>query len=112
MRQSVIEFLRNKEILHKDATSFKLIFPDDRSVDLVDLIEEFTISQFDEDHALDKVLNSMVDELMWEYELELEYNTGSIEKVKLITDNIKFTIDQYSRNRDPFKYKVISKTLA
>ena len=111
MRKPIIEFLRKKEILHKDATLFKISLQDGRAVDIVDLIEEFTISQFDEDHALDTVLNAMVDELMWKYTLNLTYISGKIEEVTLITDDLKYTIDQYSRNRDPFTYTVINKTL-
>lgn len=41
------------------------------------------------------------------YNIVFEYTTGKKEEVNITTSNLEFTLDQYSRNRDPIlKYKI------
>lgn len=42
------------------------------------------------------------------YIVEFTHNDGSVEKIELITDNIKWSIEQYKRNRFITNHKIIS----
>jgi len=42
------------------------------------------------------------------YLVEFIHNDGSVEKVELVTDNIKWSIEQYCRNRYIINHKIIS----
>jgi len=42
------------------------------------------------------------------YLVEFIHNDGSVEKVELVTDNIKWSIEQYCRNRHIINHKIIS----
>lgn len=42
------------------------------------------------------------------YIIEFTMHDGSVEKVELTTDRLKWSIDQWSRNRAVIDYKIIS----
>jgi hypothetical protein len=42
------------------------------------------------------------------YLIEFTYADGSIEEVELTTDNIKWSIEQYCRNRHITEHKIIN----
>jgi len=45
---------------------------------------------------------------MKKYLIEFTYTNGEIERVELETDRLKWTIDQYCRNRSILNHKVIT----
>lgn len=44
------------------------------------------------------------------YQVYIEYLNGSSELIDIQTNNLKWSIDQYSRNRDPFKWSVVNES--
>jgi hypothetical protein len=53
--------------------------------------------------------NKVNKKVEFEYRVNIEYNNGSFESIVLITEDIDFSMEQYSRNREPFKYSIFSK---
>lgn len=45
---------------------------------------------------------------MKKYIVEFTHVTGEVEEVELITDNIEWSIEQWSRNRSIVDHKIIS----
>lgn len=67
------------------------------------------ISEWDEDHALDQVLNGMIEDLDHKYVIQLKYNNGVTDLIEIVTDDFNKSISQIQRNRDFFTYEIISK---
>lgn len=42
------------------------------------------------------------------YKVELKYLDGSTYITEMATDNIKWTMEQYQRNREPFEYTILN----
>jgi hypothetical protein len=48
---------------------------------------------------------------MKNYTIEIKYGNGVIESVNIKSNNIEWSMDQYQRNREPFKWEVIKKDI-
>jgi len=42
------------------------------------------------------------------YVIDITYQNGTTETFKTTTSNIEYVMDQYQRNRDPFKWEIRS----
>ena len=40
------------------------------------------------------------------YIIEIKYTDDKVEEVDIITDDIKWSMEQYQRNRQPFTWKI------
>lgn len=45
----------------------------------------------------------------FKYYIELTHRGGKTETIEIITDNIERSMDQYSRNREYFSWKILKK---
>ena len=106
MKSKIINFLKDQGLISVSEDSL-VVNINDSNVDIVDLIQQFIEPEWDEDHALDTVLNNMVEDIDLKWVVEIKYENGQTENVELVTDDIDRSINQYSRNRDPFTWKVI-----
>ena len=102
MRDNIIKFLIGKGALASGKSNWIISWKNGDKLDIVDLIKEFTESQFNKDHTTD---------LDYNINLTIKFKTGETEDLEIITSNINKWVSHYQRNREPFTYEIHSKEL-